>query len=289
MADLKMLNYDDRERGRLSSRPRFYVPNLTDFGRASLILGTFVFAVAVTAQVSTAETLTPIGDGVEGNSSANAAFHPFANAFTLKTQQIWDAGLFGGDEIAITGIGFRLDGGTPSNVVASLPSVSISFGVTSTASTTMTTSFASNQSGALTEVYSETNVAVNATAGSSPNAFDILFEWTDGFEYDPASGNLLMQLVTAGSSGFGDLDATGSPQGQEALFGVGAGSTSGFQSSNDGFGLIAQFIVETNETAGGDPSPGAGTAVPLPAGAWLLIGGLAGLGVVSRRRRSPGA
>jgi hypothetical protein len=131
----------------------------------------------------------------------------------------------------------------------------------STSGPLMSTTFADNIGpDGLTQVYSGTPAALSDAGCSGPGVcpFDLTLSFTTPFDYNPANGSLLIELVASGFVGTGHTDAVSynSPGGPTASV-FETGSTT----ATAGTLNLGDSIIELAETS----------AIPEP-GSWTLAG-----------------
>jgi len=206
----------------------------------------------------------------EGNSSSSTPF----NQTDVRMQQVYVASDF--DFVTpgwIRAIQFRVDGGGLgqdfSNVT--LPNVQINLSTTLRQPDSLSPVFQNNvgvndtivRSGPLT--ISGRNIHLPGQA----NPFEIGISFTTRFFYDPAQGNLLLDVrnfMGAATTPFDAVNAAGDSV--SSLFAAGVNSPSGTLST---LGLVTRFEI--------DP-------VPEPSTWALLITGLAAFALCQRKRRT---
>lgn len=134
----------------------------------------------------------------------------------------------------------------------------------------ITDTFSTNLGADNTLVLSANSLALSSPGCAGPFAcpFDLVFAFNSPFLYDPTKGFLLLDLHLTGISGTGDLDARNfsAPGGAIASLVGRPNDPTGFVEFG---GDITQFTFET---------------VPEPASGVLLLGGLAALLLLRRRR-----
>jgi hypothetical protein len=215
----------------------------------------------------------------EGN---DAGSFPFTN-FTGRYQQAYAASEFGSGLLSISEIAFRTDASPATQNWANQLSFSLRLSTSVNSVGSLSTTFADNIGIDDTLVYTapalQTYSGTNA-GGPSPNAFDLILTLDTPFVYDPANGDLLLEVLMATNtkllplSGVSYLDAVESTTG---LFDVGlqrvwnsGGDVNATDGSTDlhGYGLVTRFTY---------------TVVPEP-GTGLLV--IAGLFALAARRRA---
>ncbi|MGF1447390.1 MAG: VPLPA-CTERM sorting domain-containing protein [Pikeienuella sp.] len=237
-----------------------------------------IVVAAVAALVSfagsaSAASLIPVGNTTTEGNAGNVI--PFNTRFVPQQyQQIWDASVFGTDPLTITAISFRVEGifedfpGGPTELV-------LGFTTTSAEVDGLSNTLADNIGTPLVTV-AQNPVMGSASGGAlpngEPNPFGATITFDTPYEYDPANGNLLMDvsiLSEVGPSGFDAVDTVGDATSRAVTSPLGV--------TNDSVGLVVAFEV----------SEGGGAVVPLPAGIWLSLTALVGLGMIGRRRTGP--
>lgn len=208
--------------------------------------------------------------GVEGNLNNSFPFNigDFGQA-TQRYQQVYAAAEFGATPLLITGMAFRPDmfvGAAFGPTI--LSSVSISLSTTAAAVDALSTTFANNIGADVTLVRSGPLTLSSADTGAGPRDFDIVITFTTPFSYNPALGNLLLDVLNFNNDVTTSFDAHDAADGISRIFTVGTGVNSPTANQVDSIGLVTQFIT---------------TSVPEPATLALLGFGLAGLAAVRRR------
>lgn len=212
--------------------------------------------------------------GTEGNTGTRFPFSPENSPATVRSQQVYAASEFGslGGPAFITQIAFRPDG--PSGVAFSstLPGIQINLSTTSAAPDLLSTTFANNIGANDTTVFSGALALSSANTGpaSGPTAFDIIINLTTPFLYNPAAGNLLLDVRNFGggtTTFFDAVNTTGDSVSRQASLDVNSTTANAALPT---VGLVTQF-----------------TFAPIPEPTTALFGAalLAACGL-SRRRSS---
>lgn len=211
--------------------------------------------VAVLAASLQAQSLVVPGSLVstEGN-SANA--DPFSISMTgpgtlssQRYQQVYDSSQFpslptGG--VFITGIAFRIDGRYGTSFSSTLPDIQINLSTTSAEENTMSSTFANNVGADDTVVYMRGPLALSGTSGSLPRQFNVIIMLSTPFHYDPANGNLLLDVRNYGGGVTTFFDAT-SVAGDgisRVMTSTGADVNSLTANYSDTLGLVTKYIYQ---------------------------------------------
>ena len=226
-----------------------------------LTLGVAQAASASTVVTPNAFAATPGGTGY---------LMPNFSGFN-RYQQVFASSEFGAlsrPEL-ITSIAIRQLGTNTSPVSSSFSNVLISLSTTPDSPDALSTTFAANQGSDLTIVH---NGPLTFSGGSHSGVqpFDISFGLTAPFLYNPAAGNLLLdvQYISGETQDIWSADGVfAAGDSVSRIFAQGANAATG---SADTFGWVAEFNAS--------PAP-----VPVPAAVWLLGSAIGGLGFVRRR------
>jgi hypothetical protein len=226
---------------------------------------------------------------VEGNSNNGFPFNlSMFSISSMRYQQVYDSSQFGafGGPMEITAIVFRPDGSFGSAFASTLSDVRIDLSTTSKSSATITNTFASNVGGDDTIVYggaSGSSLSLSSSdTGGPPRNFDITINLTTPFLYDPANGNLLLDVRNFGGGRTTQFDSVFGAVGTSRVFTEdtnGVNDTTGGSDSPDfGGGLVTEFIASPPTTA-----------TPEPASLTLMLVGVGGLlgARLARRRPAP--
>ena len=238
---------------------------------SALVLSLATGSLSARAQVIVAPNANTT---VEGNGRTNSA--PFNNI--SRYQQIFSSSQFAGivGPQLITQIAFRPDSTQASAFTHTYPTIQFDLSTTSTMVGNLSSTFSSNvgandlvvYNGSLTLTTSNTLIP-----GGTTKAFDLVVQLANPFLYDPAMGNLLLDIRNSSSGFAGFVDAQGDPTlTPTTRLNFLDNSTTGLTGNVQSAGLVTQFTFQPV------PEPGAVT----------LVSGLAvsSLFCLSRLRRS---
>ena len=200
---------------------------------------------------STATAITIVSPsanaGVEGNSNNIFPFDIQPPAFDLQRyEQVYGASDFGSSPLLITGLGFRPDAQFGSAFSTTLTNVSIFLMTTRNAPDGLSAVFADNEGADKVLVHSGSLSLSSADIGppGGPKAFDIIINLTTAFLYNPASGNLLLEVQNfsgGATTAFDGENMFGDPVSRVVTLDVnGVNDTTG---SADTFGLVTEFLA----------------------------------------------
>jgi len=204
--------------------------------------------VAVAVSTAHADVIVPGAlAGVEGNS--NNAFPFNISAFALSSQryqQVYSATEFAG-AVLISGIAFRPDATIGSAFSSTLPSIQISLSTTSAAVDGLSTTFANNVGGNVTSVFSGALPMSSSFTGPAggPKQFDISITLTTLFFYDPALGNLLLDVRNFGAGTTTQFDAQFSSDSISRVFTFSPAGVNSPIGQTDTGGLVTKFTTTT--------------------------------------------
>ena len=245
----------------------------------------YVVAIASLVFASPALATTLIVPGpATGNAQAPTPFN-FYGSSGSRVQQIYDSSFFPGDEL-INGFSFRaFPGVAPSLFFGN--SVDISDVVIRLSTTAAganesgslpSATFADNLESDVTTVFSGALHLTTAATGTGPQPFDYTVSFSQPFMYDPADGNLLLDVTipsgaTVSGPGFGFLTFDTVNTIDDGIYSVvnisDGGAASGTLSTA---GAITAFSVSS-------------AAVPEPSTWMMMVTGFGILGAAMWRRR----
>jgi hypothetical protein len=245
----------------------------------------YVVAIASLVFASPALATTLIVPGpATGNAQAPTPFN-FYGSSGSRVQQIYDSSFFPGDEL-INGFSFRaFPGAAPSLFFGN--SVDISDVVIRLSTTAAganesgslpSATFADNLESDVTTVFSGALHLTTAATGTGPQPFDYTVSFSQPFMYDPADGNLLLDVTipsgaTVSGPGFGFLTFDTVNTIDDGIYSVvnisDGGAASGTPSTA---GAITAFSVSS-------------AAVPEPSTWMMMVTGFGILGAAMWRRR----
>jgi PEP-CTERM motif len=245
----------------------------------------YVVAIASLVFASPALATTLIVPGpATGNAQAPTPFN-FYGSSGSRVQQIYDSSFFPGDEL-INGFSFRaFPGAAPSLFFGN--SVDISDVVIRLSTTAAganesrslpSATFADNLESDVTTVFSGALHLTTAATGTGPQPFDYTVSFSQPFMYDPADGNLLLDVTipsgaTVSGPGFGFLTFDTVNTIDDGIYSVvnisDGGAASGTLSTA---GAITAFSVSS-------------AAVPEPSTWMMMVTGFGILGAAMWRRR----
>jgi len=216
--------------------------------------------------VASAET------NVEGNSNNGFPFN-IANLglSSERYQQVYSSSEFSGPFL-ITDIEFRPDAFTGSAFSSTLPNIQIDLSTTTAAVDGLSSTFASNVGANDTMVFSGPLTLSSSFTGpaAGPKTFDIVIVLQTPFLYNPALGNLLLDVRNFGGGSTTQFDAENTlGDSVSRVFTQTANGVGSLTGTTDTFGLITSFS--------GAPVPEPGT---------LALVGLAATVLAWRRRKS---
>lgn len=173
--------------------------------------------------------------------------YPFdIGSSTMRYQQVYAASQFGELPAGggfVTAIAFRLHPGWSSfsNV---LSAVQINLSTTSKAPGGLSTTFAANVGANNTVVYNNGALSLASANIGNPPEFDIVIPLTTPFLYNPAAGNLLLDVRNSGGGTTSPFDADSTNSAVSRLRG-GVSDTTG---ATDNIGLVTEFIFTFTNT-----------------------------------------
>ena len=204
-------------------------------------------------------------------------------SYPEEYQQIYGAGAFSG-ALAITSVSFAsVSGFTPARSLDATYDLTVSFSRTAASPSAPSMIYAANFGPDSTTVFHGT---VTRTLVGTGNTFDLTIP-TSTFNYDPALGNLLLDIkvntpptVSRDFPAFAiDLNSNLS---RVRTYG-------GTQGADAGLGLVTRFMTGTNNFQSGPPLPSASAAPEPSQAAALGLTTLGVLGLVLRARRKKAA
>ena len=218
-----------------------------------LLAGLTVLAGCALAHSSPVSIVAPNGlTGTEGNIDLGA---PFSVAGTMRYQQVYTASQFGAIGTGggmITGIAFRPDGVYGKAFTHTIANIRIDLATTTAGPGGLSLTFANNVGADDTTVFNGSLTLSSTFTGPAggPKNFDILIPLTTPFYYNPAAGNLLLDIrnFSSGNSGgnlIPQLDATSAnPTLVGRVEAYDASATSApYSFYEDTWGLVTQFTA----------------------------------------------
>jgi len=230
-----------------------------------------LLALASSSNAIAATIVSPSADtSVEGNS--NNVFPFDIGLSSQRYEQVYRATEFGSGPLLITGLAFRPDAEFGAAFSTTLSNVSIFLTTTTNGPDALSSTFANNEGADKTLVHSGSLSLSSTDTGPAggPKAFDILINLTTPFLYNPAFGNLLLEVQNFGGGTTTVFDAevtSGDPVSRVFSNVNGANDASG---NTDTLGLVTEFLT-------------AQVAVPEPSS--IILFGSAALMFAAMRRR----
>jgi sugar lactone lactonase YvrE len=215
-----------------------------------LLAGLTVLVGCALAHGSTVSIVAPNGlTGTEGNI---ANIFPFSVAETIRYQQVYTASQFGAIAAGggmITGIAFRPDAVYGNAFTHTIANIRIDLATTMAGPGGLSLTFANNVGANDTTVFNGSLTLSSTFTGPAggPKNFDILIPLTTPFYYNPAAGNLLLDIrnFSSGNSGgnlISILDATSAnPTLVGRVYTFDASAPNSFD--EDTWGLVTQFTA----------------------------------------------
>ena len=214
------------------------------------VLALFLVSCIAVGEASAITVVVP--NSLETSEGDGANAFPFHISFflppipSMRYQQVLHSSefsAFGGPAI-ITRIAFRPDAVFGNVFSSTLPSIQIDLSTTSAAPDALSSTFASNVGADDTPVYNSILPLSSAFTGPAvgPKNFDIIVNLTTPFFFDPAAGNLLLDVRNfgGGSTTFFDIQVA-SGDSTSRVFSTVSGSVDNPSGETTSAGLVTQF------------------------------------------------
>jgi hypothetical protein len=215
------------------------------FRRLTLLGALLLLGAVNPAHAITPTVVVPNGNAmVEGNSNNGYPFDLGGTGLSSQRyQQVYAASQFSGGGM-ITEIAFRPDAISGGAFMSTLPDMQIDLSTTSAPDDGLSTTFANNVGADDTVVFGRGPLMLSSSFTGPPNGpkdFDIIITLTHPFFYNPANGNLLMDVRNFGGGTTTFFDAAGTNgDGSSRLFNTNVNSGTG---STDTEALITGFVI----------------------------------------------
>lgn len=204
---------------------------------------------------------TTIGATNSGNS------FPFSPTYVGEYQQVYASSAFA-SPLTIGELDFASQPGAA--IGYATENLTIGLGTTATTPANPAANYAANKNPDFTTVWSGSEQVYYMANGT----YDTIFKLTTPFNYNPANGNLLLDIVNNGSTGTDTQFLSGNDPNTGRVYNY---YGNGAVTSQGGYGLETRFSPASSVTVASTPEPGA----------WAMFAsaGMIGLGVLRRRRR----
>jgi PEP-CTERM motif len=215
-------------------------------GAAKFFACSTLFACLLISPATANSIVAPAGTGsTDGNSNNVTPFSAgwFGLPSSARYQQVYASSLFG-STIDIGSIAFRLDGNdAPGPFEAIFPSIQIDLSTITPGPDQLSSTFSENV-GANDSIVYDGSLTVDPSGGASPNPFNFVINLQTPFLYNPAQGNLLLDIRINAPSSFPvpALDAVfTSGDGVSRVWSPNDGSVSSLIGNVDTIGLVTEF------------------------------------------------
>ncbi len=211
-----------------------------------------------------ADQVAPIGF----DSSAGNTFDFFPMDYgpsSTRYQQVYNSNQFPtfGTGLFISQIGFRFSSSSVGRYNLSLASLQLGLGTTSTAADGLSHTFAANVPAGEQTVFNGAWSVSGQVATGAVKPFDVWVILQTPYFYNPAAGNLLLDLRSSGAtSSIFSADVQSAVDGVSRVFSSGVNSTTGL---SDTKGAITKFVTAAY---GGDWTNGASNGLWSDGGNW---------------------
>jgi hypothetical protein len=243
----------------LSLQPRFAV---------MLLATTLALAISNTA-LKADIIVTPIPATTEGGSTGS---FPFGTTTGQRYQQVYSSSSFSsfGSVLFIDQIAFRVNGNQGNVSNFSIPNIQLNLSTTSQAVDGLSSTFASNVGTNDIIVFNGAIGPLNLTGNMSPNPFDLVFNLSTPFSYDPSAGNLLLDVRRASGGSFAIFDVVTTTGDAVSRVAGPSGNVNSLSGATSTSGLVTQFNV---------------AAVPEPSTYAMMFLGLGAIAFVGWKRK----